>query len=96
MDDKPHTDLNINYLSHDYSTDVLTFDFIEEDEINGEIYINVLIAEQNATDNSVSLENEIQRLIIHGTLHLIGIDDATEELRNEMHELENLYLTRFM
>jgi probable rRNA maturation factor len=56
------------------------------------VYISVEKAEEQAKDYGVSLMNEILRLVAHGVLHLVGYDDDTPEKRNEMHQLENLYI----
>jgi probable rRNA maturation factor len=85
-----HT-MNKTYLQHDYPTDVITFS-LEEETMDGEIYISVETAQQQAQEYNVSLTNELMRLAIHGTLHLIGYDDATVAGRQQMHQLENLYL----
>lgn len=87
--------LNKQYLNHDYYTDVITFSLTEEDElqkIDGEVYICVDVAEQQAKDYKVSLTNEILRLAIHGCLHLCGYDDKDEESKSKMRQLENFYL----
>jgi rRNA maturation RNase YbeY len=85
--------LNKEYLSHDYYTDVITFSLLEEDEgIDGEVYICVDVAEEQANNYNVSLSNELFRLAIHGTLHLCGYDDDNEENKSKMRDLENLYL----
>lgn len=83
--------LNKNYLQHDYPADVIAF-ALEENEIDGEIYIGVELAKQQAEEYSVSLTNEIERLAAHGTLHLAGYDDSTPELREQMRRLEDRYI----
>lgn len=96
LDNKPHTELNINHLDHHYETDVLTFDFSDPESVNGEIYINVDVAQDNAIYYKQSTERELYRLIIHGILHLVGVNDKTEEEQGEMSTLEEKYLKRFM
>lgn len=91
-DDFIHS-LNREYLDHDYVTDVISF-VIESQPLIGEIYIGVEQARRQAKEYKVSLSNEIIRLAAHGMLHLAGYDDATEEERHQMHELENKYLNR--
>lgn len=85
-------DLNVKYLGHDYATDVITFE-VEEDPLIGEIYISVDTAKIQANDYKVSLRDELLRLAIHGTLHLAGYTDNTDELRNNMATLEDKYLS---
>ena len=91
VDDEQILELNKQYLNHDFTTDVITFDF-DEDSIAGEIYISVDTADRQAKEYGVSLKNELKRLSIHGVLHLIGYDDDTDEKREIMHQLENKYL----
>jgi probable rRNA maturation factor len=61
-------------------------------EIDGEIYISVETAQEQAAEYAVTLTEELMRLAAHGALHLAGYDDATDELRQTMHEEENRYL----
>ncbi len=92
-DEKIHN-LNREFLQHDYPTDVITFSLAEtNDEIDGEIYISIDTAAQQAQVYGVSLTNELTRLVAHGTLHLVGYDDATDEQRATMKALEDRYMT---
>lgn len=85
--------LNIEYLNHNYYTDVITFSLLEEEgRLEGEIYICVDVAEEQAKEYKVSLTNELSRLAIHGTLHLCGYDDKDEIGKIKMTDLENFYL----
>jgi len=88
--------LNNEYLQHDYYTDVITFSLNEDDtkEIDGEIYICVDVAEEQAKEYKVSLSNELSRLAIHGLLHLCGYGDKTDEEQKLMRSLENKYLSK--
>lgn len=83
--------LNKSYLEHDYSTDVISFT-LEKQPLLGEIYISVDTAEMQAREYKVSLSNELLRLSAHGTLHLCGYDDDTEEQKIQMTQLEDKYL----
>ncbi|MDP4662758.1 MAG: rRNA maturation RNase YbeY [Salibacteraceae bacterium] len=87
-----HTTMNAQYLNHDYPTDILTFEFEEGEKMNGELYLNVDVAQSNSTEYKVSLENELSRLIIHGALHLTGQGDHSDEERRQMKVLEDRYL----
>lgn len=88
------TELNEEYLKHEGDTDVITFTLNEEDEeLMGEIYICVQVAERQAKDYKVSLRNELNRLSTHGALHLCGYDDNTDELRKAMSQLEDKYMS---
>lgn len=85
--------LNRKFLNHNYITDVIAFDFSDDDDyIFGEIYICVFQARKQAKEYRVSLRNELMRLAIHGVLHLLGFDDSTLDNREKMHELENMFL----
>lgn len=86
--------INTDYLQHDYYTDIITFDY-SETAIASDIYISIDRIKENAKEQNVSSLHELQRIIIHGVLHLCGYADATEKQRAEMTEKENLYL-RFL
>lgn len=83
--------INKKYLQHDYFTDIITFDY-SDIEIASDIYISIDRISENATSNSVSLLNEIQRVLIHGVLHLVGYQDDTSENKHAMTLKENYYL----
>ena len=85
--------LNKEFLNHDYTTDVVTFS-LDSHSIDGEIYISIDTARQQASEYGVSLRNELLRLAVHGTLHLLGYNDKTKKQREQMHELENYYLDK--
>ena len=87
-------ELNRQYLGHDYDTDVLSFS-LEDDIIDGEVYISIPKAKEQAKDYGVSLENELLRLSAHGTLHLAGYDDNTKEAKEQMHNFENKYIRKY-
>ena len=93
LNDKEIHEINKQYLQHDYPTDVITF-VIDEENTESDIYIGVETAEENAKEYGATLESELLRLAIHGSLHVVGFDDKTEEEREKMHQLENLYLER--
>ncbi len=84
-------DINNRYLKHNWETDVISFP-LEENPLSGEIYIGLEVAREQAKEYKVSLTNELSRLAIHGVLHIIGYDDATDIERNNMTNLENKYL----
>ena len=88
--------LNINtqFLNHDFYTDIITFDNSEShDIIEGDIFISIDRVEDNALTNQVSFANELNRVIIHGVLHLLGYNDKSKEEQKEMREKENAYLS---
>jgi len=86
--------LKKEFFQIDRTTDVIAFRLndYEDKNIEGELYICLPVAKENAEIYSELYEREIARLIIHGGLHLIGHNDDTEEHRNEMRKLENKYL----
>ena len=72
--------LNINreYLNHDYFTDVISFDYCEDNVISGDIFISVDTVSDNAKEYGATFENELERVMIHGVLHFVGYNDKTE------------------
>ena len=91
-DDETIRRINIQFLKHDYCTDVITFDNNEGDIVNGEIYISIDTVRSNSLSYNVTLGNEIQRVMIHGVLHLLGYDDQTEDDKRKIHNMEDLWL----
>ncbi len=88
--------LNINqeYLNHDYYTDVITFDYVQEDEISGDIFISVERIRDNAVGFNATFEDELNRIMIHGVLHLLGYKDKSEQEKQIMTDKENEYLSK--
>jgi probable rRNA maturation factor len=93
-DDAEIRDINKEFLSHDYNTDVITFNYNVGNVISGEIYISHETVSLNAIDFGVLFQDELRRVVIHGVLHLMGMDDSDEEQRNAMHEEEDRWLVR--
>lgn len=92
-----HSKMNGEHLNHWFETDVLTFPFGNSTSpLSGEIYVNMNVARQNASEYGVSQEHEVCRLFVHGLLHLCGYDDATTEERNVMRSKEDQLLIRYM
>ncbi len=85
-------EINNQFLSHNYYTDIITFDYSEENIINGELYISIDTVRENAIEYSQEFPDELNRVIIHGILHLCGLDDHCEEDIKEMREAENAAL----
>ncbi len=82
--------INKTYLNHNYSTDIITFNYSGENyTLDSEIFISLDDASENARKYKVSLDEEILRLIIHGFLHLLGFDDKAKEDRRIMKREEN-------
>lgn len=81
-------EINKKYLEHEYFTDIITFDYCENDTINGDIYISLERVEENAIMYGTQ-DDEIYRVIIHGILHLCGFEDNTPEEIEEMRKMED-------
>ena len=87
--------LNKEYLNHDTLTDIITFDYSKDDNqlpISGDIYISIDRIRENAIKFNKSFENELHRVIIHGTLHLLGYADKTKAAKLEMTKQEDIAL----
>ncbi|MFT4222387.1 rRNA maturation RNase YbeY [Dysgonomonas sp.] len=87
--DKKILEINNQYLQHDYYTDIITFDYSEEDIISGDIFISVDTVKSNAGKFGTDYNTELNRIIIHGILHLCGINDKAPGEREQMTECEN-------
>ena len=88
-------EINKQYLSLDYYTDVITFFYCEGDLISGDIFISVDTIKANAEEYGASFENELCRVMVHGILHLIGYDDDCESNQLIMRQKEDFYLERY-
>jgi len=86
--------MNKRFLAHDYNTDIITFALHEESErtISGEMYISIDRVKSNASDYGVSFSAELRRVMVHGVLHLCGLNDKTEEETTNMRAEENRLL----
>ena len=86
-------DINMKYLQHDYFTDIITFDYCEKNTLSGDLFISVDSVRENALlYGAPSFEDELNRVIVHGLLHLIGYDDHSDEQVAVMRQKENYYL----
>lgn len=85
-------EVNKQYLDHDYYTDIITFDYTEGDRIGGDLFISLDTVKSNSEQFGEPYVKELHRVIIHGILHLCGIDDQSPEQRANMIENENLAL----
>ena len=84
---------NIQFLDHDTYTDIITFDYCEGDIISGDIFVSVERVTENANAFGVDFEDELDRVLIHGVLHLAGYQDKSKEEVNTMREKEDFYLS---
>ncbi|MBR1510872.1 MAG: rRNA maturation RNase YbeY [Bacteroidales bacterium] len=87
-------DVNIKYLKHDYFTDIITFDYCEDNLLSGDLFISIDSVRENASFYGTEFSDELNRVIVHGLLHLIGYDDHTEEDIAMMRAKENYYLSQ--
>lgn len=87
--DEKILEVNKAYLQHDYYTDVITFDYTEGDKIGGDIFISVDTVRSNAEQFGTDYDEELHRIIIHGVLHLCGINDKGPGEREMMTRHEN-------
>ena len=87
-------DVNIKYLQHDYYTDIITFDYCEGKRLSGDLFISIDSVRDNAAFYGVEFADELNRVIVHGLLHLIGYDDHTPEDIAQMRAKENHYLSQ--
>ena len=93
--------INKKYLKHNYSTDIITFDYSKEKKnLDAEIFISINDAEYNAKRYGVNIGEEIIRLIVHGMLHLIGYNDKKKQdkilMKKEEERLLNKYKPEFL
>lgn len=89
-------EVNRQYLQHDYYTDIITFDYCEDEEqmghkntISGDLFISLDTVRTNAEQQATTYEEELHRVIIHGVLHLVGINDKGPGEREIMEAAEN-------
>ena len=87
-DDDYLLEVNRQYLKHDYYTDIITFDYTENDRIGGDLFISIDRVRDNATALQVSEHEELMRVMIHGVLHLLGLKDKSEEEAKHMRKAE--------
>lgn len=87
--------MNKEYLNHDYYTDIITFDYVKNNVISGDLFVSYDRIKDNAEKFNVLRETELLRVMIHGVLHLVGYDDITDELEKEIHQREDYYLEKW-
>ena len=92
-----HRKMNIDFIGHDYFTDIITFDYSELDEgvVSGDIFIDVETVADNARIYGVTARQEMLRVVVHGVLHLCGQKDKDPEDEKEMHRKEDKYLAMY-
>lgn len=88
-DDEKILEVNRQYLKHDYYTDIITFDYTEDDVIGGDLFISLDTVRSNSEQLGVPYEQELHRVIVHGVLHLCGLNDKGPGEREQMEAAEN-------
>jgi rRNA maturation RNase YbeY len=84
---------NIQFLKHDSLTDVITFDYSEDQKISGDIIISIDRVKENSKKFKVEFLNELDRVMLHGLLHLLGYKDKTQQEIKLMRSKEDFYLS---
>lgn len=88
--------INREYLNHDYFTDIITFNYNNNKRLSGDLYISLETIKSNAIKYNISFMDELNRVIIHGILHLVGYNDDTMENQLIIREREDFYLKKFV
>lgn len=94
-DDDRILEVNRAFLQHDYYTDIITFDYCMGNTLSGDLFISLDTVRTNAEQLGVAYDTELHRVIIHGILHLCGIDDKAPGAREVMEQCENEALAMF-
>lgn len=86
--------VNQTYLNHDYFTDIITFNYNENNLISGDLFISIDRVKENAINQKMEFNVEIHRVIVHGVLHLCGLNDQSKQEKEIMRGRENLFLQK--
>ena len=84
--------MNNDYLSKNYETDVISFDFSNDNKISGDIYISSETVKNNSIIFNSGFNNELKRVMVHGLLHLLNYNDKSKQELKIMREKENFYI----
>jgi probable rRNA maturation factor len=93
--DKALREINRQFLTHDFYTDIITFDLSESNAVQAEIYISTDRIKDNAFQLGVSFKSELHRVVFHGVLHLCGYKDKSKGEIEEMRSKEGFYLNNY-
>ena len=85
-------EVNSNYLKHFYYTDVITFDYVVGDIVSGDVFISIDRIKENSLTYEVAFESELNRVFVHGILHLLGYKDKDKKNKEMMTFKEDYYL----
>ena len=94
-DDNYLLGINVRFLKHDFYTDIVTFDYCAEKKISGDFFISVERVMENSRFFSVTFEEELLRVIVHGLLHLLGFNDSNQEEKKAIREMEDNCILMF-
>jgi len=94
LPDSDLREINREFLGHDYNTDVIAFDYGAGATVRGEIYMSIDTIRANALHYGSGLRKEVLRVMLHGTLHLIGYEDREESAKEIMRSKEDYYLSK--
>ena len=86
--------MNKDFLNHDFYTDIITFDYCEDNVISGDLFLSVDRIKDNAKTLGVFEYDEFHRVIVHGVLHLCGYGDKGDDEEDEMRKKEDFYLNK--
>jgi len=92
-DDNYILSVNNEFLKHNYYTDIITFDYTHDNILSGDLLISIDTVKDNSVHYDTLFREELNRVIIHGVLHLMGYNDHNSEEKKEMKKMENLALT---
>lgn len=93
--DEQILEINSKYLNHNYLTDVITFNYNEDNFISADVFIGVNTVKENSVVYGVNFLDEMRRVIVHSVLHLLGYNDSNQNETLLMREKEDYYLLRF-
>ena len=88
--------MNVEFLQHDYYTDIISFDYCEDKLISGDLFISIDRVTENAVSNKVDFFIELNRVVVHGVLHLCGYKDKSECEAQVMRGKEDYYLSKIV
>jgi rRNA maturation RNase YbeY len=87
--------LNVEFLDHDTYTDIISFDYTIGKLVGGDVFISLERVKENAQEMSLTVEEELKRVMIHGVLHYLGYKDKTKEEKEEMRSQEDISISLF-
>jgi probable rRNA maturation factor len=92
--DEELLEVNRQFLDHDYYTDIITFNRNRGNRVNGDLAISVERIIDHAAQQGIAVRDEVLRVVVHGTLHLCGYNDHSDEEKAQMRALESTYMKK--